>query len=1255
MAKFCGKCGSKLDDETGLCPRCDNSEEMSQENIELHESNGGPKKTKQHKAWLRVFVVTLVLIVGIGTGAILWVQFGDTQIAKELATSNSELSVISGESISESIGSPEEAVSVLAEMGPELGYQNALSEMIPLYYQNVMDTKIFRLQQNYEGVPVYGRTISLLTDGEGHVLMVSGNCEDVQVESISNVPVCSYQDVTKAVENNFSQASKLEFLNDSSDTFALCLYPENNELRYNYVVPVSVCGNQGGIYEILVDAETSKVTKINETINEVTGYRASDEERKQSFEITEVDDSQYILLDPMRRILVYNLGGESFIEDIEVKDGWFGDTSSWEHYNYDKGKVVESDNIIFGDNEQEKESCAEEGAQWLIYAEKVYDFFSEIGFQSEGTIVLYYQDSYDNGNNALGGYHKDYKLGLISMGQNIEETEAIDVIAHEFTHFVSRALVAWNGDNATASVNEAVSDIFGEIIEADILCTAPDWEMYIYRNVASPQDDCLVTLQQYLENPKIDCHLSSTIISHAAYLMWNGIDGNETKKIDTKTLSYLWYLSMMIFPSDVDFETCGFVVESVAALLNSRDIISDAQLSCVDEAFTNVGITGRIDISEYAEKLGRVKADILPTEHLSPENAITAYAEALDKLSGNSISITKEGSFSADFVNFSELQFTQKMDIQQFGQPTMTASGHYTSTGGSGGSTSEMDYNFTYDSQGMHIPDYEQPVTGELVTLELPPLECVHSYSETEGDGDGKTYLVTYDGETLTQENCGIFSSVLDSSFRIYWSPSEEYADEDGIQEAEVLFSIDNEGNLVSIEVSYQMYAGIQGIAPVEGTTMFTFGSVTGDSISSLLEKIDTDLVLKSLANIGTGDSQIVYTDQSTTEDWQRFASTWMATALWAYQDDNDEDPTPIREEDFISADESRAYFSQDALNAPIQLFGGDPEEVLDALCSYSPYDDYEGDQIRMERDRLVWILPGRGYAVIRNLQLRDITENTDNVQITFGYELEDVGGWISNYEGTATLVECNNSLGYKIESYQQRVVDDEQEISQPTKSLSYQMHTDSFEFPLSDGRLYYTNELTYPYFQGTFDVVDAINQHYSDIVDGYRSNDTNYDAIYQEALQWNQHVDEGMPYYDDLETEVTLFDINGAVAIKETYTMWSGGAHPYHEVKGINFDVTSGQMLSYEDILQGTSEQVDALLRKYFIEAVPWHQGANGETMSMEEILEYAGYTLTENGLCFYYNVGDSVERQEIIIPYTSSDSYLISAEELLSSSSSN
>ena len=564
--------------------------------------------------------------------------------------------------------------------------------------------------------------------------------------------------------------------------------------------------------------------------------------------------------------------------------------------------------------------------------------------------------------------------------------------------------------------------------------------------------------------------------------------------------------------------------------------------------------------------------DLPIEENSGSTDPVTVFSEALAKFDGADISITKEGSFLADFVNFSELRFTQKMDIQKFGQPTMTASGHYTSTGGSGTGTSEMDYDFTYDSQGMHIPDYEQQVTGELVTLELPPLECVHSYSETERDGGGKIYLVTYNGEALTQENCGIFSSVLNASFRVYWSPSEEYADEDGIQKAEVLFSTDNEGNLVSIEVSYQMYAGIQGIAPVEGTTTFTFNEI-----------LSTDKI-----------------------DITNYFGTWEA------------DPNVTME---LTGKSLMSIYGSGISNGSELVIGED------GFFSF-----YIGiTQDNQGEGTWEWNRNGFDYTLTSFMNQTEVRGHLT----------------IEPYNGEDYLV--MNDRGKKV--YWKR----SDQNTRWNQSLSYQMHTESFDFPLSDGRLYYSNELTYPYFQGTFDVVNTINQHYSEIVDGYRYNDTDYDQIYQEALQWNQNVDEGIPYYDHLETEVTLFDINGAVAIKETYTMWSGGAHPYHEVKGINFDVTSGQMLTYEDILQGTSEQVDAVLRKYFIEAVPWNQGANDGTVSMTEILKYTSYTLTESGLCFYYNVGDAEGRQEITIPYTTTDSYLISAEELLSSSTSN
>lgn len=52
----------------------------------------------------------------------------------------------------------------------------------------------------------------------------------------------------------------------------------------------------------------------------------------------------------------------------------------------------------------------------------------------------------------------------MGIGIGVDE---VDIIAHEFTHFVSRSIVVdWIGGNETSSINEALSDIFGEIIES---------------------------------------------------------------------------------------------------------------------------------------------------------------------------------------------------------------------------------------------------------------------------------------------------------------------------------------------------------------------------------------------------------------------------------------------------------------------------------------------------------------------------------------------------------------------------------------------------------------------------------------------------------------------------------------------------------------------------------------------------------------------------------------------------------------------
>ena len=207
---------------------------------------------------------------------------------------------------------------------------------------------------------------------------------------------------------------------------------------------------------------------------------------------------------------------------------------------------------------------------------------------------------------------------------------------------------------------------------------------------------------------------------------------------------------------------------------------------------------------------------------------------------------------------------------------------------------------------------------------------------------------------------------------------------------------------------------------------------------------------------------------------------------------------------------------------------------------------------------------------------------------------------------------------------------------------IKYEMRTETIEFRLSDGTLYYSNTIEYPYFSGNSAIESTLNLRYADMISDCKTNDTDFDASYQENLEWGLDAS-ALPFYDDTLSEVVYND-RGAFSIKETYLMWSGGAHPYHYESALNYDLTTGAELTYFDILDGTDEEIDRILRHYFEKSL-W----TPTDYEVSTLKEYTAYALCKDGLCFYYNVGDAVPREEIVIPYTSDNTYIISASSLL------
>lgn len=202
--------------------------------------------------------------------------------------------------------------------------------------------------------------------------------------------------------------------------------------------------------------------------------------------------------------------------------------------------------------------------------------------------------------------------------------------------------------------------------------------------------------------------------------------------------------------------------------------------------------------------------------------------------------------------------------------------------------------------------------------------------------------------------------------------------------------------------------------------------------------------------------------------------------------------------------------------------------------------------------------------------------------------------------------------------------------------NVAYEMREELIEFKLSDGTLYYTNTISYPYFLGDTAAEIKINSKYAAIIEKCRNNTTDFDALYQEVLQWSPDGVNGLPFYDDISAEVTYCN-NGVISIKECSTMWSGGMHPYSDYVGYTYRISDGSELSLTDILSGSEHEVKSLIERY-------NQGA--ASYYKAEVVMASPFMLTSAGLCFLCNVGDAVPRAEIVIPFTEADAFSIFEE---------
>ena len=157
---------------------------------------------KRKGSCLRTLLILLLIVVLLATAAIFALKyaFAGDNVATTLTVRNAD-----------------DAIRQLENLSDGYGYENALSDLTEKSTTVIDGDSYYRLQQNYQGIPVYGKTVVCVTDENNQVMSITGDVVDVDGH-IDMTPSISKDDAINSIQTFSSQYSDL-YLESATDVF----------------------------------------------------------------------------------------------------------------------------------------------------------------------------------------------------------------------------------------------------------------------------------------------------------------------------------------------------------------------------------------------------------------------------------------------------------------------------------------------------------------------------------------------------------------------------------------------------------------------------------------------------------------------------------------------------------------------------------------------------------------------------------------------------------------------------------------------------------------------------------------------------------------------------------------------------------------------------------------------------------------------------------------------------------------------------
>ena len=559
----------------------------------------------------------------------------------------------------------ESAINCLNDIADILEIDNAQETFI--YEDTVSDNtgyNCYRLSQIYKGISVYGRQAKIETDKNGNIVGLEGNY--LVIDNINVEEQLSDGEIKEAILFEYDkkginrELSKIEIIDKT--IYSLGVPPQ-----LAYIVNFYGVYNDGKTFNYKIILGNDKTILFRDIKGVIPNISLNNRKESQPFDgqiqkpqlvTVDLTNGKYSLIDKDRKITIH--------EAISVDNIWVVDDGSTR-------RIIEWNEDI--QNEMKpNESAVDAMANITVAYDYFMDNFGAIynhksngeKVQSEINVVVdiqFIKDDKWGMDWSIGGNAAYTNQGIKDLvivgGKNPSDTVSgsayLDTMAHEYTHgIVHHTVGEFEAKNDTGAINEAYADIFSVLVESN-LTNNISWEKG--RNMANPNKETRVPQimfegfeyeyqwknekpypkkmsERFIDNSisdeiyqMVSRHFNSTIISHCAYLMWNGGEtADKWAKIDDeKLLANIWYGSLKKMKSDATFSDCrDAVIKSAKQLYESGEVgMTIEQLETVSKAFQAVGLGGatsshyfRTVKNQFSLNIYDIEKNLYPNYHL---------------------------------------------------------------------------------------------------------------------------------------------------------------------------------------------------------------------------------------------------------------------------------------------------------------------------------------------------------------------------------------------------------------------------------------------------------------------------------------------------------------------------------------------------------------------------------------------------------------------------------------------------------------